>query len=1515
MTQSGGPILKLLMLSSQQKKFFDRLSSHRRRGAELLEQPYMRGVKNSVVEKYSDQAHFIYELLQNADDVKATKARFVLTPTDLIFAHNGKIHFSLTDPETEYQDNQQQKLGHINAITSIGHSNKYKAQIGKFGLGFKAVFQYVQTPEIYDPPFFFRIENFIVPVLLHQDHPERQRGETLFYLPFSGHEQAFQDIFEKLKNLIHPLLYLKNLAEIIWTSHDGHQGRYSKFTKKINLHSSIKVEHLRLEKTVNHKHHLQYLLVLTRPFSLNHEISIAYFMSPTGQILHDQEFPAYCFFPTQKSTKLRFIIQAPFLLTDSREGLKTGAAWNKELVEGLAQLIAESLLILKSMNFLTEEFFYVLPINEHDFPLDHLFRPLYEKPLQQLTSECLLPAQGGEFVTKQNAYLADHHALMNLLNHEQLAHLVNNPHARWVFPNVTENSKLWKYVREHLTIGKITAQEVAAKMSHAFMQQQNDLWLTQLYTYLLEKARYLWNERKGVLRYQPIIRLNDHQMVSPYDQFGNIQVYLPTSQESNYPTVKACLVEDEKSLQFLIELGLDYPKQWEEIKYYLIPRYHKKATHAPSTLLKDFRKLLTYFLECPWSKRKEYLTQIKTLPFCKVHGFKEVPAHQVAPERVYFRTPQLEHFFAYSKHPIYFLDHPFYQACCVEFGLDRVNEFFRELGLQDKPRPLQLTPCLSDEQKHRFHQGQCTYELVSYDYDIEGLDEFIPQVTQEGSILLWNFLLAMICEKFQLSFFEGAYKWFYRKERMYRFPSKFLNTLQSTSWLYDHQGQQVKPHEVTVHELAKEYDVHSDSARFLIEKLNLPKENLPHFTLVQKHKYAVGEEVYQLARSFGKHPEEFLSEIRKLFNHQPHDESKRSPGPTFHGEEAEGTFGALKKKQSWLKEQLQQHIEELSYLETLHQQLSQLEKYSVGWFNTLLDLEYSLESQYKKNNPGIRITFSQLSKEPSGVLILQNPSRQLPAILGEIDEILVKMVYQHDTKSLLVKVVNVQEFAIKVRPKLDLNDVIQVSHAMIELNNPLFISEALRSAFRQLPYSQEYNLQAHLPKDVEFVFGPPGTGKTTYLAKERIIPLMEKQVSLKILVLTPTNQAADVLFKKIMQEVSSPPWLIRFEVTGDSEIEKSGLLKNKHFNIKSLDQCVVVTTLARFIYDGFIPDHRLKDYAWDFIIFDEASMITLAHVVYVLYQKIHCRFIIGGDPFQIPPVVKAKEWQEENIYTLVGLNQFDGLNHLSVTQLTVQYRSIPPLGRLFSEFLYQGRLQHARLLKHRKKLKTPLKLKEINFIRFPVMPAEGIYKVQRLEGGSAYQIYSALLTVELAFYLVKYIQKQSLVPWKIGIICPYAAQAILVEKIISALSSPLSHISLMVGTVHGFQGEECDMIISLLNPPPVIHSNSFLNKENILNVCLSRAKDYLILLVPDLEGLKQINRIKNLIIEHQLTPYFKELTSKEVEKIIFKQDNYLYEHSFVTAHQNINVYSKPSKKYEIRYEENAIDVQLLMTTH
>lgn len=98
------------------------------------------GIRRIVEDLYPDSAHFIYELLQNAEDTSATEARFTLSKTGLVFEHNGRPF----EPRDIY------------AITDIGEGTKANDddKIGRFGVGFKAVFAYSETPHIWSPPFF-----------------------------------------------------------------------------------------------------------------------------------------------------------------------------------------------------------------------------------------------------------------------------------------------------------------------------------------------------------------------------------------------------------------------------------------------------------------------------------------------------------------------------------------------------------------------------------------------------------------------------------------------------------------------------------------------------------------------------------------------------------------------------------------------------------------------------------------------------------------------------------------------------------------------------------------------------------------------------------------------------------------------------------------------------------------------------------------------------------------------------------------------------------------------------------------------------------------------------------------------------------------------------------------------------------------------------------------------------------------------------------------------------------------
>ncbi len=294
-------------------------------------------------------------------------------------------------------------------------------------------------------------------------------------------------------------------------------------------------------------------------------------------------------------------------------------------------------------------------------------------------------------------------------------------------------------------------------------------------------------------------------------------------------------------------------------------------------------------------------------------------------------------------------------------------------------------------------------------------------------------------------------------------------------------------------------------------------------------------------------------------------------------------------------------------------------------------------------------------------------------------------------------------------------------------------------------------------------------------------------------------------------------------------------------------------------------------------------------------------------------------WKDENIYTMVELNSFvnpETIHQYNVDLLTTQYRSVPDIGYVFSNFAYGGILNHYRESGSQRPLNVgdDLGIETLNVIKFPVSKYESIYRCKKLNHSSSYQVYSALFVYEYVCYLSRAIAANN--PgqqYKIGIIAPYRAQADMIDKLLASENLP-KETDVQVGTIHGFQGDECDIIFSVFNTPPTISDSRemFLNKRNIINVSISRAKDYLFIVMPDdntenISKLRLVKRVESLIHD---TDAWQEFNSPDLEELMFEDSHYLENNAFSTSHQSVNVYGLPEKCYEVRTEDTAVDVQI-----
>ncbi len=352
---------------------------------------FEEGIGRLLTDLYPDNAHFIYELLQNAEDAQATEVRFVLQEDRVEFEHNGDSLFSIEDVE---------------AITGLGISTKKDdhTNIGKFGVGFKAVFAYTDTPEIRSGAFHFRIRDLVVPDTDELPPCVLGERETRFSFPFDNPQKppktAYIEIEKNLRQLNKStLLFLRNIRKIEYLLSDSTLGfleRRETGKNRIEIlvqhpeeSEPASVPYLLFEKDVN---------VYDEDAKLKHcRIAIAFGLEKTQeeewQVKLLKKGQVCIYFPAEKETSnLRFHLHAPFASTVARDSVRDCEA-NDDLRDQLAILIAESMTTIRDQGLLNVGFLAILP-NERD-SLSPFYEPIMEKLVEVFQNEKLTPMKQG----------------------------------------------------------------------------------------------------------------------------------------------------------------------------------------------------------------------------------------------------------------------------------------------------------------------------------------------------------------------------------------------------------------------------------------------------------------------------------------------------------------------------------------------------------------------------------------------------------------------------------------------------------------------------------------------------------------------------------------------------------------------------------------------------------------------------------------------------------------------------------------------------------------------------------------------------------------------------------------------------------------------------------------------------------------------------------------------------------------------------------------------------------------
>ena len=339
------------------------------------------------------------------------------------------------------------------------------------------------------------------------------------------------------------------------------------------------------------------------------------------------------------------------------------------------------------------------------------------------------------------------------------------------------------------------------------------------------------------------------------------------------------------------------------------------------------------------------------------------------------------------------------------------------------------------------------------------------------------------------------------------------------------------------------------------------------------------------------------------------------------------------------------------------------------------------------------------------------------------------------------------------------------------------------------------------------IYGPPGTGKTTTVV-EAIYQLAHHAEKPKILLVAPSNDAADILVEKL--SAYFPPSEMRRVLAMSRPLDqvseiarpyaKEGLTGDKIlFEIDSARIVVAtVNTAAKFHNNGVESGY------FDVICVDEAGHATEPEVIAVASSLLDFssqnsgQLILAGDPEQLGPIIPSTVCEKHGM----SVSYMERLSHRDVycrsesgeyraellTKLVRNYRSHPSIIKLPNEMFYDGDLQVCG---------DPFKTRSMcNWEHLPIKNFPVVFHAvsgENLREENSPSWFNPQEAAEVVTY-VSLLTEQSVPavdPADIGIITPYARQA---QKIRLALKSR-GLADVKVGSVEVFQGQERRVII------------------------------------------------------------------------------------------------------------------------
>ncbi|VVN19887.1 hypothetical protein PS631_04324 [Pseudomonas fluorescens] len=745
---------------------------------------------------YDDRTHFIFELLQNAEDALgkrgdwhgSRKVAFTLDSTRLTLSHFGKP-FDEAD---------------VRSVCDIAESTKNESSIGRFGLGFKSVYTVTDLPEIHSGDEDFAIENYVFPKRMGR--LARAADETQIVLPLKPEDtSAAQDITAGFRHLgPGALLFLRHIDEINWSVEGGASGFYlrnSPETLGANVQriTVIGKEDDRPEVDQN------WLVFHRDVFSAEQQkigrVEIAFSLvavkdAPGRWAVQPlTKSPLVVFFPTVVESHLGFLVQGPYRTTPSRDNIPPSEPWNQHLVKETSSLLVEAMRWMRDKAMLDVSALRCLPLDREKFPQDSRFAPMFEAVQQAFQKEALLPTFDGGHVSADQTRLARTQELRELFSPEQVAALFDSKVTAWLSGDITQDKtpEIRQYLMRELDIDEITPTKLVAGLSKSFLEAQLDEWVSRLYEFLSGQEKALRRHLDTV----PLIRLDDGSHVVAREN-GKARAFLPSAVATSFPTMRRQVCATPEVRLFLSSLGITEPDPVDDVIWNLLPKYQREPVDVDDdAYAADIERIRTAFSTDSASQREKLRSALRDTNFVMVIDTGNGKAYIAKPEDTYIATERLQQLFA-GVQDIFIVNNEY---DCLR-GED-IRELLVSCGASRYLIPEAISSSLGHSERTQIRRDagleRASWESQPEDFTLRGLTQLLellptlkPNEMAAKVKVLWEALADL--EARGTAAFYGSYRWGYSHEtKTARFDATFIRTLNQVAWVPNADGELVRP--------------------------------------------------------------------------------------------------------------------------------------------------------------------------------------------------------------------------------------------------------------------------------------------------------------------------------------------------------------------------------------------------------------------------------------------------------------------------------------------------------------------------------------------------------------------------------------------------------------------------------------------------------------------------------------------------------------------------------------------------